>query len=277
MLLKFKTLVLLSFCLVGLPQLVFAASLEKAILLNEHGLTTDAKRELIDLIFEKRSKTDDKAQAYYLLGNIAFEEDKIRAALNSWKHLIDKYPNSQEADLVQDRIAVLSEVVGKSAKESLKNAVARSYLRHAEFWSEDKSDIFRIDASWIPNVESAIKWYDKVITEFPKSEASRIAYEGKLRTLLGWEESGRHGSSYGIKASFKKYMPRLLQTFEDFEKNHPDASTLQAFRYQIAQVYWKHKDWNLTREWLNKIITKAGKNDSFYRDLAERRLKKVEY
>ena len=275
--LKFKILVILSFCFVSLPSLTPAASLEKAILLNEHGLTTDAKRELIDLIFEKRSKANDKAQAYYLLGNIAFEEDKIRAALNSWKHLIDKYPNSQEADLVQDRIAVLSEVVGKSAKESLKNAVARSYLRHAEFWSEDKSDIFRIDASWIPNVESAIKWYDKVITEFPKSAASRIAYEGKLRTLLGWEESGRYGSSYGIKASFKKYMPRLLQTFENFEKNHPDASTLQAFRYQIAQVYWKHKDWNLTREWLNKIITKAGKNDSFYRDLAERRLKKMEY
>ena len=168
-------------------------------------------------------------------------------------------------------------MVGKSAKENLKNAVALSYLRHAEFWSKDKSEIFRIDSSWIPNVESAIKWYHKVITEFPKSEASRIAYKGKLRTLLGWEESGRYGSSYGIKANFNQYMPFLLKTFENFEKDHPDASTLQAFRYQIAQVYWKHKNWNATREWLNKIIDKAGTNDSFYRDLAERRLKKVEY
>ena len=73
------------------------------------------------------------------------------------------------------------------------------------------------------------------------------------------------------------YMPRLLQTFEAFEKDHPDASTLQAFRYQIAQAYWEQKNWNSTREWLNKIIDKAGENDSFYRDLAERRLKKVEY
>lgn len=275
--LKFKTLALLSLCFLSLPSLGLAASLEKAILLNEHGLTTDAKRELIDLIFEKRSKANDKAQAHYLLGNIAFEEDKIRAALNSWNHLIDKYPDSPEAGLVQDRITVLSEVVGKSAKESLKNAVALSYLRHAEFWSEDKIDIFRIDASWIPKVESAIKWYDKVITEFPKSEASRIAYKGKLRTLLGWEESGQYGSSHGIKANFNQYMPLLLQTFEDFEKDHPDASTLQAFRYQIAQVYWNHKNWNATREWLNKIIDKAGTSDSFYRDLAERRLKKVEY
>lgn len=67
MFLKFKTLIVVIFCFVGVSHLVAAASLEKAILLNEHGLTTDAKRELIDLIFEKESKADDKAQAYYLL------------------------------------------------------------------------------------------------------------------------------------------------------------------------------------------------------------------
>ena len=148
--LKFKTLALLSLCFVSLPLLGLAASLEKAILLNEHGLTTDAKRELIDVIFQKGSKTDDKAQAYYLLGNIAFGEDKIKVALNSWEHLVDKYPNSEEARLVRDRIAELSEIVIGSAKESLDNAVARSYLRHADFWSEDKSNIFNIDGSWIP-------------------------------------------------------------------------------------------------------------------------------
>lgn len=313
--LKFKTLALLSLCFVSLSSLTLAASLEKAILLNEHGLTTDAKRELIDLIFEKRSKANDKAQAYYLLGNIAFGEDRIKAALNAWEHLVDKYPNSNEAGLVRDRITELSEIVIGSAKESLDNAVARSYLRHAEFWSEDKSDVFTIDSSWISNVDAAVKWYDKVITEFPKSEASRIAYKGKLKTLLGWKEPGRNGESYGIEASFyrglppnllssrekleaarakrkaeasfTKYMPILLQSFEEFEKDHPDASTLQAFRYQIAQVYWKHQDYNSasrnfvlkypeeTKNWLNKVIDKAKGNDSFYRDLAERRFKKL--
>ena len=294
-----------SIYLLGLSSQILAASLEKAILLNEHGLATEAKRELIDLIFERGSKKDDKAQAYYLLGNIAFGEDRIKAAFNSWKDLVDKYPNSEEAGLVRDRITELSEIVVGSAKESLDNAVARSYLRHAEFWSKDKRDVFMIDSSWISNINAAVKWYDKAITEFPKSEASRIAYNGKLKTLLGWKEPSRDGESYGIeasfyrmlpphllsgrekvealtaqakaKASFTKYMPILLQTFEEFEKDHPDASTLQAFRYQIAQVYWKHKKWNATREWLNKIIDKAETNDSFYRDLAERRLKKVEY
>lgn len=212
-------------------------------MLNEHGLTTDAKRELIDVIFHMGSEADDKAQAYYLLGNIAFGENKIKAALNSWEYLVNKYPNSEEAKLVKERITELSEIVLGSAQEDLDNAVARSYLRHAEFWSADKNDIFTIDSSWIPKVEAALKWYDKVISEFPKSKASRIAYEGKLKTLLGWKEPGRDGDAYGIDieaslANFNKYMPQMLQTFEEFKKNHPDAATLQAFRYQIAQAYW---------------------------------------
>ncbi len=319
--LKFKTFVLLSICCVGLPSLVIAASLEKAILLNEHGLTTDAKRELIDLIFEKGIKAADKAQAYYLLGNIAFGEDRIKAALNSWQYLVDKYPKSEEAGLVRDRIAELSEIVIGTAKENLDNAVARSYLRHADFYSDDKSEIFKLDASGISNVEAAIKWYDKVITEFAKTEASRIAYEGKLKTLLGWKEPGSGGASYGIMANFSKYLPILIQTFEEFEKDHPDASTLQAFRYQIAQAYWVNslqtkslaetyrelatssrrfatlgeekeaeaadkkvqrlledspKYLKAAEEWLKRIIDITGDHDSFYRDLAERRLKNLD-
>ena len=65
--LKFKTLALLSLCFVSLPSLGLAASLDKAILLNEHGLTTEqenatksletAKKWLKDII-EKASEHD---------------------------------------------------------------------------------------------------------------------------------------------------------------------------------------------------------------------------
>lgn len=254
----------------------FAASIEKAVMLNQHGLSKEAKVELIEIVF---SKSDDssKAQAYYLLGSIAFEENKITVALDSWRDLSKKYPNSEQAKLVKDRINELAEIVGESAKESIENAVALSYLRHGDFWSRGKSEIFTIDSSWIPNVETAIKWYDKVISEFPKSSASRVAYQDKLRALLGWEETSRYGSKHGIKESFDKYIPQLLETFTSFEKEHPNASTLQAFRYQIVQAYWGNKNWAKTREWLNLVIKESGEGDSFYKDLAERRLKKVEY
>lgn len=262
-------------CLFVVPA-SFAASVQKAQMLNEHGLKVEAKKELINVIFSKANGSS-KSLAYYTLGGIAFEENKISVALDSWKTLVNKYPKSKQAALVKDRIQELAEIVGESAKESIKNAVALSYLRHGDFWSSDKDSRFTIDSSWIPNVETAIKWYDKVITEFPGTAASRVAYQDKMRTLLGWKESGRYGSSHGVKESFSEYMPQLLKTFNSFQKDHPKASTLQAFRYQIAQAYWKKKNWAKTKEWLNIIIEKSGKGDSFYKDTAQRRLKKIEY
>jgi len=257
-------------------NVVFSASVPKAQMLSEYGLKTEAKKELIDVIFSK-SNASNKSQAYYTLGSIAFDENKISVALDSWKTLVKKYPKSKQAKLVKDRIQELAEIVGESAKESIDNAIALSYLRHGDFWSSGKSNRLTIDSSWIPNVETAIKWYDKVIGEFPKTAASRVAYQDKMRTLLGWKEPGRYGSSHGIKESFSKYMPQLLSTFDAFQKEHPKASTLQAFRYQIAQAYWKNKNWSKTKEWLNVVIRKAGKGDSFYKDTAQRRLKKIEY
>tara|TARA_B110000305_G_C19348276_1_gene592855 strand:- start:216 stop:1049 length:834 start_codon:yes stop_codon:yes gene_type:complete len=255
---------------------VLAASLEKAEMLSNHGLTREAKLELIEVI-HSRSADDEKASAYYQLGRIAFEDNSISAALESWTDLVDRYPSSPEAILVEEKIQTLSEVVGESTKKSINNAVASSYLRHGDFWSESKSNKFTIDSSWIPMVESAVKWYDKIIDEFPNSAASDVAYQAKLKTILGWKESGQYGSSHGIKRSFSKYMPQLLATFEGYVAEHPDSSMIQAFRYQIAQAYWGQKDWDNARLWLNKIITSAGEGDSFYKDTAMRRLEKLLY
>jgi hypothetical protein len=253
-----------------------AASVEKAAMLNQYGLPQESKSELIDVIFSK-SADSKKARAYYLLGSIAFDENKVAVALDSWRQLVDKYPTSTEAKTVQVKINELSEIVGESARESIENAVALSYLRHGDFWSKGKSSNFTIDSSWIPSVETSIKWYDKVILEFPRSTASRVAYQDKIRTLLGWKDPGKYGGEHGVESSLSKYMPQLLETFSAFESEHPSASTLQAFRYQIAQAYWKKKDWKNTREWLNTVIAVSGDGDGFYKDVAKRRLKKIEY
>jgi hypothetical protein len=192
-----------------------AASIDKAAALQHHGLVDESKLELIEVLYGKSSK-NDKAEAQYQLGNIAFKENNISVALSSWKDLIASYPKSKQAILVQDRIKQLSEIVGESSKETLDNAIASSYLRHADFWSKNKSNTFTIDSSWIPKIEASLKWYDKTIFEFPNSKASKLAYQDKMRTLLGWKDSGRYGSSYGIKESFDKYMPILLETFSSF-------------------------------------------------------------
>ena len=134
-----------------------------------------------------------------------------------------------------------------------------------------------IDSSWIPKVEAALNWYDRTISEFPNSAASRLAYKGKMKTLLGWKEPGKYGSPQGIKGDFSKYMPMLLATFMEYKKANPTDPSLQAFRYQIAQTYWSAKDWKNTRKWLNEIIERSEGKEGFYHSLANLRLKKIEY
>lgn len=259
-----------------ISSLAYAQSFDKAQMLLQYGLSQEAKIELINIVFGDYEEKI-KAKAYYLLGNIAFDENKVSVALETWKELYTKYPESSEAIVVKDRIKDLTDIVGDISKETIANAIAVSYLRNGDFWSKGKSDKFLIDSSWIPNIETAVKWYDKVIFEYPNTTAARIAYQSKLKTILGWEETGKYGQKYGIKESFSDYKTQLLDIFGSFEKEYPEDSSLQAFRYQIAQLYWHARDWDKTREWLNIIIEKAGNGDSFYKDLAQRRLLEVEY
>ena len=89
-------------------------------------------------------------------------------------------------------------------------------------------------------------------------------------------QEGREGAE-GVKGNYSRYMPQLLEAFAVFEMEQPEAGSLQAFRYQVAQAYWNNKDWKNTRAWLQAIVEKAGTSDSFYGALARERLRKVEY
>ncbi len=192
-------------------SIMVGASYEQASMLFQHGLVDEAKSQLIQVIFVEEVESE-KAAAYYLLGTIAFAEDNIQVALETWKELMDKYPDSWEAEQVERRIVELAEMVGDTEKESLHDILARSYLQHGDFWSRGKSTTFSIDTSWIPKVEAAIKWYDRVIEEFPITPASLTAYEKKLQTLLGWTDPGTYGQSHGIREDFDYYMPIFLET-----------------------------------------------------------------
>jgi tetratricopeptide (TPR) repeat protein len=256
---------------------LFGQSIDRAALYRQHGLIEDAKRDYIQVL-SGRGPQDQKAEALYSLGLIAFDQNRIAVALASWTQLVKEFPSSQQAKEVQDRLKDLSQIIGEQQKETVDNAVAQSYLRHGDFWSRGKDQVFSIDSSFIPNLDAAIKWYDKTVQEFPKSPAARIAYEEKMRAILGWKEPGKYGSSYGIVANPSKYIPILVDTFQAYQADFPESGSLQPFRYQVAQAYWGVKDWSNTRKWLEGIIMNQSKGaDSFYVDLANRRLQNLEY
>jgi tetratricopeptide (TPR) repeat protein len=266
----------LAAAIVSLPA--SAQSFQKAEMLYENGLLSEAQKELIDVVFgTSAALTADKPKALNLLASIAVDKNNLKAALDAWNRLIRDFPKSPEAINARKRIPILSTVLGQISDEVINDAAARIYLRSGDFWAKGKDRVFSIDSSWIGNVEAAVHWYDKAITEFPQSTAARIGYEDKMRTLIGWKDPGQYGEAHGTRKD-GSYVPTLEATFRDYEKAFPNAAAAQAFRYQIAQVHWRKRDWAKTRQWLNEIVEKEKDSEnSFYKDLAIRRLKKVEH
>ncbi|MBC8146708.1 MAG: tetratricopeptide repeat protein [Bacteroidetes bacterium] len=258
------------------PILTLAQNVKVAKEYYRYNLTDKAKEEFILTFQSSKSSDNDKAESLYWLGQISFDENNYTVAFEDWNNLVEKYPNSEQAVIIQDRLSQLKDIIEEVSITSISSVVARSYIKHGDFWSE-ASRRFTIDSSWMPNVELAIEWYNRVIEEFSGSSAAEIAFKRKISTILGWKESGRYGSAYGVKGDFNKYMPMVLSAFDDFSNAFPESSYLQGFRYQIAQAYWSEKKWSETRDWLNKIINASDGEETFYTQTAKARLKKVEY
>lgn len=253
-----------------------AQSIELALDYYHHGIIERSKVIMLEIYHSNNSSSDEKAKSLYWLGQITYDEGNLQVAFDDWQSLIKQFPESFEALEIQQRLDILYETMIEISDISISSTAAKSFIKHGDFWS-DAENKYLIDNSWLPNVELAIEWYDRVINEFPGTNAAELAYRKKIFTLLGWKESGQYGSSYGVRDDFKKYMPQVIETFNEFETNHSESSSLQAFRYQIAQAHWKNRNWFGTREWLQKILDSSEGEETFYTQLAKARLNKVEY
>lgn len=241
----------------------------------EHGLLDDAKRAFIGITFDRSATDEEKAGALSVLGNIAFDQNKIGLAINTWRDLIERFPESDEAKLVAERLAQIGEIVETTATSTLDNQIARSHLRNGDWWSRGREEGITIDTSWIPKDQAALQWYDRVIAEFPGTPSATLALKRKFQTVYGWEEPGQYGKTYGVKRSGK--VQDLIEVFTELENADPEDVDLQRFRYMIAQSFWDHRKFDETRTWLQKVIDADEGKGGFYADLAEWRLKKVEY
>lgn len=241
-----------------------------------HNLKAHALELFIELFHNPKSTANTKAEALYYMGQLSFDDSRYSTALDDWQRLIKEYPTNQKALEIKDRIFQLREVFAKVSDASITSTIAQSYVNNGDFWS-DADKKFTIDASWLPRVELALQWYDKILSEFPGTDGAEVAFQRKLFTIIGWKEIGQDGDRFGLSADYSKYMPLLLKTFQEFETAFPNNSYLQGFRYQIAQAYWGHKDWASTRKWLTTIIEIGKHQPSFYTETARARLNKIEF
>ena len=294
------------FAVLVLAGMVEGASIEKAKMLNTHGLTDAAKQELIDVIYGA-SGAEAKADAYYYLGNIALTERKVTAAISTWNELVKKYPNSKRVVEVQQQIEGLQAGLDDTLAVVLENVTANLYLRYAKYWLIDYSPppITTFGLSDEIREEAGLKWLDKIIVEFPGTAEAEQAYKHKLFTLLEKakdkrkdivsdvlfqekmsrliprttqpkERQGRNESvSEAIHESdeLQNVMSKLIALFNEFEAAFPKSTSLQRFRFGIAHFYINAKDFESADQWFNKIIEEEGGNDSFYKQLAQYSLK----
>ena len=240
----------------------------------QHGLHDKAKEVLITLLHGPKTPPADSAKALYLLGQISYDEGRVNVALADWQSLVHDYPGTAEAKEAGSRMEQLSELAAKLPDGNVASPAARSYLSNGDLWTENNRE-FLIDSSWLPEVELAVEWYDRAIEEFPGSTAAERAYERKLLALIGRKQIGEDKAT-GLKADFDQYIPQVVHTFSTFETAFPNNSYLQAFRYQIAQAYWEHRDLGSAKRWLQKIIEKSGGEETLYSEIAQAELEKIE-
>ncbi|TXD33795.1 tetratricopeptide repeat protein [Lujinxingia vulgaris] len=272
---KFYPALIFTLLLSFVSSPAFAQNIDHAIDLYNHALNDEAKLQFLAIKHDRGAANEHRSEAMYWLGQIAFEESRYAVALGEWEALVSDYPNSERANEIETRLSELGEVLAEHTSDRALSAVASSWLRNGDFWSgSDRT--FTIDSSWLPKLEQALHWYDRVIAEFPGTPAAEAAYARKLFALLGWETSGRYGSSYGLKLDFK-LITAVTETFAEFEEQFPENPQLQGFRFQIAQAYWGKRQWNEARTWLNRIIEVADGTQTFYTETARQRLEHLEY
>lgn len=94
------------------------ASLDKAKALRANGLRDEAKRELVELTFDEAEGPAAKAEALYLLGEIAVDEKAIAAARENWKKLIETYPESLFATSARSKLELLEQLQPPAQRET---------------------------------------------------------------------------------------------------------------------------------------------------------------
>lgn len=159
---------------------------------------------------------------------------------------------------------------------------SETYLKNGDFYSSDKTSRFGIDTSYIDKLEFSLYWYDKVISEFPKSDDAKTALKSKMFALVGWTEGYGDDKKYiGLLNESKSpvYFKMIEQTYNQLKSQYPDDKSISGFAYQIAQAYLYHIVLYGKREykenlkaWLIETIKTSGGEDTFYSHIAKHRL-----
>jgi hypothetical protein len=266
-----------------------APSVAKAEMFYRHGLVEDAKRTAIEALFAMTTETA-KAPARLLLARISLAEDRLGDAASLWASVVQAAPDSEEGKVASRMLEGCSDSLALAGKDTVQSAVAGRYLDAARFWLSGLDASLDIDTNWLDREAAAVRWLDRVITEFPGTEAAEIAHEYRVRAFLG--VSGREprglGGSGALGAAsrvqdrtqdaehrnrFSVFMKQAESALMAMESAFPKSSRLQRIRFMIVDAYWRMNDRDAAEPWLQAIVKSAGTAETFWSQLARLRLK----
>jgi len=127
------------------------------------------------------------------------------------------------------------------------HGLAMRLLERARFWKDAAEvkvvyrDSLPIDVSRTDSRAAALSLYDRVVSEFPRSQEARTAYVEQLELVLWWADID-DGYAFTERSqlearAFFRYAEAAADLLLDFERDFPDDPSLQLFGYVLAQEY----------------------------------------
>ncbi len=271
-------------CVTALPQ---NPTVRRAEDLYRHGLVEDAKRDAITLIHSSGGGQIQN-RARMLLARIALDEDRLADAAELWREVV-KSTDTTYAPQARQMLTRFADALTEVGVQRIDNAVARSYFTAAEFWLSKLPSTFAVDTSWLVDESASTYWLDRIIREFPGSDAAELAHQYRVRVLLGTSGHGSKGlggtgalgaisrlerdpSDEQLK-TFEDYMRRAENALRNMADNFPKSGHLQRLRYMIVQAYLRLGKRENAEPLLKAIVQAAGNHETFWKHVAQLRLR----
>ncbi len=248
-----------------------------------HGFNEEARLELINLVYGPNSwlnQQGQRADALYLLGEISLEDDDLSGTIAVWDALIDEYPTSKLAIQVQEQIDGIRRDFNRRLVDLESSIEANRYLEIADEWlaaAEIPAPI--IDISYIPGGEATFDWFNLIIERFPGTSHAELAYERMIenrttayRSVVNDFSTLSPESLIRMQAIASNGAQVSEEIFDDMQENFLDSDRLQRLRFLIGQAYWIGEDLEEAGNWFSKVIEEDSDANTYYRDLAFRRL-----
>lgn len=164
--------------------------IQMAIDYAKSGLREDAKKMLINLIYEQRDG-NKIANIRFALGSICFEEENYDCSNYHWSKVLLEYPNSAEAQAIQDILSnyeFFSSIIVHGMSQDF--AFLQELQTSRRFWTYKPLD-YKMDWKALKDSALALAYLNSLLEKYSGDDTKRaILLFDKFLIFAGCNEEG---------------------------------------------------------------------------------------